>query len=203
MLSCLQKEYSNWLYYSPVKNTPIYWTLLFTKHCFQSWRNSSEKKRNSVTSIMEQSWVRSCNINSGSFCLSPSYVAPYSWLFSWGCGFRTREDEVANAKGWKQSTLLRTYPVLCASLYCAHRCCVFTNWRQDTPLAKKMTTRFIATLVLLWWSGTDPALSLTYDGIQRFLFWDPLLLFFFPSALWLLEAILLSYLTGQRKGKDA
>lgn len=38
-----------------------------------------------------------------------------------------------------------------------HRCCIFTNWRQDIPTAKKkMRTRFIVILALLQRSGTKP-----------------------------------------------
>lgn len=63
---------------------------LFTKHHVKSWGNNSEKKINTGPGLMEQSQVRSFNINSDSLWLNPSYVNTLL-VFNWGCGFRMRE----------------------------------------------------------------------------------------------------------------
>lgn len=95
MLSCMWKECSNWLYYSPIKNSNsankyLLSPFLFTEHHVKSWGNNSEKKKNTGPGLMEQSQVRSFNINSDSLWLNPSYVNTLL-VFNWGCGFRMRE----------------------------------------------------------------------------------------------------------------
>lgn len=55
----------------------------------------------------------------------------------------------------------------CTLLYFASQVlCCFTNWRWDSPGAKKITTFFIEILTLLQWYRTEPPISPKYSYIS-------------------------------------
>ena len=50
-------------------------------------------------------------------------------------------------------------PLIWPCFIALHRCCIFYELKGRPSPSKKMTTRFISILALLWWSGTDPVKS--------------------------------------------